>query len=226
LDRFRGLPDQSAKTLQISGNLFPQFAYFIMGIKIGMVQSDISMEDIEIVRIVKKGDTNSFSLLVERYHRAVLNFIFKIVRRPDIVEDIGQEVFLSAYQSLGNFDEKRGVPFSAWLFTIARNRCISEIRKLKKMPLVLLDDIRPYNGKDEDPGHHLEQKERRKALEAALDMLDEPFRSTIVNSIEGMSIEEMAGNHGVPQTTVKTRLFRAREKLKNILKVHIGGNSL
>lgn len=191
-----------------------------------MVQSDIIMEDIEIVRIVKKGGTNSFSLLVERYHRAVLNFICKIVRRPDIVEDIGQEVFLSAYQALGNFDEKRGVPFSVWLFTIARNRCISEIRKMKKMPEVPISDDSTLAVEDGHPGDQLELKERRKMLESALSVLDEPFRSTIINSIEGLTVNEIANKNGLPQNTVKTRLFRAREKLKKILRALNGGDLL
>jgi RNA polymerase sigma-70 factor (ECF subfamily) len=188
--------------------------------------SDITVEDIEIVTLVKNGDANSFSLVVERYHRALLNFIYKLVQRPDIVEDIGQEVFLSAYKSIGNFDEKRGVPFSAWLFTIARNRCISEIRKMKKMPEVPMEDARAFAGKDGNPGHQLEQKERRELFESALGVLDEPFRSTLINSIEGMSIREIAGKNGLSQNTVKTRLFRAREKVKALLKARGGGNLL
>jgi RNA polymerase sigma-70 factor, ECF subfamily len=182
------------------------------------------VEDIEIVRLVKNGDTNSFSQLVERYHRALLNFIYKIMHRTDIVEDIGQEVFLSAYQSLGNFDEKRGVPFSAWLFTIARNRCISEIRKIKKNPLVSKIDGSMPAGKDGHPGYQLELKERRTMFEAALSVLDEPFKSAIINSLEGSSINEIARKNGLPQNTVKTRLFRAREKLKELLNVRSGGN--
>jgi RNA polymerase sigma-70 factor, ECF subfamily len=185
--------------------------------------SDIIVEDIEIVRLVKKGDTNSFSLLVERYHRFLLNFIYKIVHRPDIVEDIGQEVFLSAYQALGNFDERRGVPFSAWLFTIARNRCISEIRKMNKMPEAPMSNDCAPAVNDGHPGVQLEQKERRKMLEAALGILDEPFRSTIVNSMEGLSINDIARKDSLSQNTVKTRLFRAREKLKNILNVYKRG---
>lgn len=191
-----------------------------------MTRLGIIVEDISIVRLVKTGDVNSFSLLVERYHRILLNFIFKIVRRPDIVEDIGQDVFLSAYQSLGNFDENRGVPFSAWLFTIARNRCITEIRKMKKRPDAPLRDDGTLVEKDSHPGDQFERKERRKMLEDALGILDEPFRSTIINSLEGLSINDIARKSRLPLNTVKTRLFRAREKLKQILKAHNGGDSL
>ena len=80
--------------------------------------------------------------------------------------------------------------------------------------------------KDGNSGYQLEQKERRKMLENALNILDEPFRATIINSMEGLSINEIAGKNGLPQNTVKSRLFRAREKLKKILKVYNRGDSL
>jgi RNA polymerase sigma-70 factor, ECF subfamily len=190
------------------------------------ISPDTVMEDIEIIRLVKTGDTNSFALLVERYHRAVLSFIYNTVHRADIVEDIGQEVFLNAYLHIGNFDENRGVPFSAWLFAIARNRCISEIRKIKKPPEMPLDENSVSAEKDWHPEDQLERKERREMLEAALSILDEPFRSTMVNSMEGLSIIEIASKSSLSLNTVKTRLFRAREKLRKILKVHNRGESL
>lgn len=84
------------------------------------------MEDIDVVRRVRDGETEAFSVLIEKYHRRLLNFIYTFIGDEAAVEDVGQEVFLSVYKSLGNFDEKRGVPFSAWLFIIARNRCISD----------------------------------------------------------------------------------------------------
>lgn len=187
---------------------------------------DCTVEDLEIIKLVKNGDAGSFSVLVERYHRNLLNFIYHTVHEKGIVEDIGQEVFLSVYQSIGNFDEKRGVPFSVWLFTIARNRCISEIRKMKKRKEISLPEDETITGHEGNPGILLEQKERRKSLEAALAVLDEPFRSTILSSIEGMSIDEISSRGKLPRNTVKTRLFRAREKLKAILNTHGGGGLL
>ena len=86
------------------------------------------MEDPEIVQAVKDGDIEAFSLLVEKYHRRLLNFIYRLTSDAEIAEDIGQEVFLSVYKSLDGFDVKKGVPFSAWLFIAAKNRCMSELR--------------------------------------------------------------------------------------------------
>jgi RNA polymerase sigma-70 factor (ECF subfamily) len=97
---------------------------------------------------------------------------------------------------------------------------------MKKTPSVSkINDSIPA-GKDGHPGDQLELKERRKMLESALSVLDEPFRSTIINSVEGLTINEIANKNGLPQNTVKTRLFRAREKLKKILRALNGGDSL
>jgi RNA polymerase sigma-70 factor (ECF subfamily) len=175
------------------------------------------VEDFEIIKLVKNGDTKSFSFLVEKYHRNLLAFIYRTIRRPDIVEDIGQEVFLSAFQSLHNFDPGRGVPFSAWLFSIARNRCISEIRKMKIRPEEPLRDDIALSAANGNSGQQPEQEERKRALESALCVLDEPFRSTLINSIEGLTIDDIARKNGLPQNTVKTRLFRARAKLRKLL---------
>ena len=87
------------------------------------------MDDTEIIKNVQAGNNESFSIIVERYHRHLLNFIYRLLGDPQVVEDIGQEVFLSVYKSIRNFDVNRGIPFSAWLFITARNRCISELRK-------------------------------------------------------------------------------------------------
>jgi RNA polymerase sigma-70 factor (ECF subfamily) len=85
------------------------------------------VEDIDVVKRIKNGDVEAFSILVEKYHKYLLNFIFRLIGDEEIVEDIGQEVFLSVYKSLKDFDEKRGTPFSAWIFITARNRCIRDI---------------------------------------------------------------------------------------------------
>ena len=94
-------------------------------------KTQLKCEDTEIIQKVRSGDTNAYRVLVRKYHSHLLNFIYRIIRDKSEVEDIGQEVFISVFRSLSDFSEKRGVPFSAWLFIIARNRCISELRKKK-----------------------------------------------------------------------------------------------
>jgi len=92
------------------------------------------VDDIDIVKRVQAGDRNAFSLLVEKYHRPLLSFIYRLVGDDRSVEDIGQDVFLNVYKSISRFDLSEGVPFSAWLFIAARNRCISEGSRIEVRP--------------------------------------------------------------------------------------------
>jgi RNA polymerase sigma-70 factor (ECF subfamily) len=181
------------------------------------------MEDSEIIRRVKQGETEAFSLLVEKYHRRLLTFIFRLVADPVSVEDIGQEVFLNAYKSLPAFDEGRGTPFSAWLFIIARNRCISEIRRSQRLMMIPLDQETAPPSRHQNQDEILMEHERRQALKASLDQLPEPYRGTILRSLEGEAPEVIALADGIAVGTVKSRLFRARKKLKALVRAYIGG---
>jgi RNA polymerase sigma-70 factor (ECF subfamily) len=181
------------------------------------------MEDFEVIKRVKNGDIEAFSMLVEKYHKHLLNFIFNLVRDENIVEDIGQEVFLNIYKSLKDFDENRGTPFSAWLFTSARNRCISELRNRQSRERVSITDIINLRSKDRTAEETLMEKERWQAIRISLEQLPEPFRNSILMSLNGSSIEEMAKAGGISPGTAKSRLFRAREKMKSLVKEYYGG---
>lgn len=178
-------------------------------------------EDNEIINLVRSGEKGAYAVLVRKYHHHLLNFIFHIMRDQFIVEDIGQEVFISVYRALPNFDEKRGVPFSAWLFIIARNRCISELRKNKVAEFVPFFDDLPVSAHSSAPDEILIQQEQRQGLMLAIEKLEEPFHEAILKSLKGASIDEIARGCNVPVNTVKTRLFRAREKLRTLLKAVI-----
>lgn len=181
------------------------------------------MEDSEIIKRVKQGETEAFSLLVEKYHRRLLTFIFRLVADAESVEDIGQEVFLQAYKSLPAFDEDRGTPFSAWLFIIARNRCISEIRRRQGRMTIPLDQEGGIPSRQPNQDEMLMEQERRQALKASLDQLPEPYRGTILRSLEGNAPEVIALADGLAVGTVKSRLFRARERLKTLMREYFGG---
>jgi len=183
------------------------------------------MEDSAIVRAVKKGDIEAFSCLVEKYHRHLLNFIDRLVDDKEIVEDIGQEVFLNVYKSLSDFDEKRGVPFSAWLFIAARNRCISELRSRRDKGHVPLEEIAELAAGGKSPQEALLNAEYRDAVKLSLEQLPEPYRNTLLRSVLGDAVNEIAVDEGVPIGTVKSRIFRAREKMKILMSEFFGGNT-
>jgi RNA polymerase sigma-70 factor, ECF subfamily len=172
------------------------------------------MDEIEIIREIKAGDTNSYALLVERYHRPLLAFIFKIVGDKDAVEDIGQEVFFAAYRSLKGFDEMKGVPFSAWLFTVARNRCITILRQKRTRKPRDLKELESLEDGRRNPEEEFLAREQMIAVAASLQQIPEPFRNAILMSLEGSSLEKIAVSQSVTLGTVKSRLFRAKERMR------------
>lgn len=191
------------------------------------------MDDAAIIRRIQAGDEEAYELLVRRRHRELLRFIHRLVRDEHLAEDIGQEVFLDAYKALPRFDTDRGTPFMAWLCVLARNRCVSELRKRGKLRLIPLDALAPQelqrlapnaeNSISRSADARLIAQEERQALAACLERLEEPFRSTVLLSLEGDLAEEIALKVGAPTSTIKTRLFRAREKLRRLFAVSFPG---
>lgn len=181
------------------------------------------MDDQIIIKQVLSGDIDAYAQLVHKHHRNLLAFIYRLVKDADLAEDIGQEVFLNVYKELPRFDPGRGTPFAAWLYIVARNQCISELRRMGRTEFVSADHLQRIADKGETAESALIRQEELEALRATLQELPEPFRSTILMSLQGATLEEIANKCGVPQATVKTRLFRAREKLTLLLKGHFGG---
>jgi RNA polymerase sigma-70 factor (ECF subfamily) len=175
------------------------------------------MNDTDIIAQVLAGDTEAYALLVRRYHRELLGCIHRLVGDRHLAEDIGQEVFLDAYKALSRFDPDRGTPFGAWLRVLARNRCASALRARGRTRLVPVEDAPELAANAPGPEERLLGRETSRALTASLDMLDEPFRRTLLSRLSGLTVHDIALAHGVATATVKTRLFRAREKLRRLL---------
>jgi RNA polymerase sigma-70 factor, ECF subfamily len=181
------------------------------------------VDDIEIIKSVQTGNTEAFSLLVDRYHHHLLNFIYRLTGNEQSVEDIGQEVFLSIYKSIRSFNIQRGVPFSAWLFITARNRCISELRK-KRLQTISIDTTGILPAHEKTPEQSASEAEQLAAIDAALAQLPEPYKQTILQSLAGDCPEEIARILKISRGTVKSRLSRARQKMKLLLHGNLGGN--
>jgi RNA polymerase sigma-70 factor, ECF subfamily len=183
------------------------------------------MNDNTIIRLVQDGNTEAFAQLVQKHYNKLLAFIYRLVKDPQITEDIGQEVFLSVYKSLSKFDPERGTPFVAWLYIIARNRCVNYIRLHKGIKNVLIDVYQQLAGNEDTAEDALIRNEGRQALTASIEELAEPFRTTIIKSLQGASLRELACEYGIPIATVKSRLFRAKEKIKQLMNIYLGGVS-
>jgi RNA polymerase sigma-70 factor, ECF subfamily len=183
------------------------------------------MNDNAIIRLVQDGNTEAFAQLVQKYHKNLLSFIYRLVKDPQLTEDIGQEVFLSVYKSLSKFDPELGTPFVAWLYIIARNRCINDLRKRGNVKNLQIEDFSQLPSVKDTAEEELVRHEGLQALESSLEQLPEPFKATIIKSLQGASLNEIANECGIPLSTVKSRLFRAKEKIKQLMNGYVGGVS-
>ena len=181
------------------------------------------MDERTIIERVQAGETAAYVLLVEKYHRRLLAFIFRLVRDRHLAEDIGQEVFLKVYQALPRFDTGRGTPFAAWLYIVARNEALSALRQARSSDCRPVEEFLHLAAPDDGAETTLIRQEEEQALAATLGDLPEPFRSTLLLSLQGASLDDIARRCGVPAATVKTRLFRAREKLRLLWQAQFGG---
>ncbi len=183
-------------------------------------------EDRVLVANAKKGDNKAFESLLKKYRKSVYYMLLKMVKNADDAEDLTQEAFAKAFNSIEKFDSKYA--FSTWLFRIATNNCIDFIRK-KRVQTVSIDQ--PVEGddgsnmrfdvKDEnpDPNQKVQKKQRQHYLNMAIARLPEKYRVLVeLRYFKELSYEEVAQELQIPLGTVKAQLFRARELLNQELK--------
>ena len=177
----------------------------------------------DIIRAVKAGDTGAYQVLVERYHRPLLTYIFRILGDRQLTEDIGQEVFFDGFRRIDGFKEELGTPFSAWLFILAKNRCVTALRKRKKTISVDFEQIADLLADGgNDPEEALIARDREAILARCLRKVPEPFRHTISLALAGNSLAQIASQERISIGTVKSRLARAREKLRLLVMAFSG----
>jgi RNA polymerase sigma-70 factor (ECF subfamily) len=149
--------------------------------------------------------------LMHRYRQKVVNLAFSIVREPALAQDLAQVAFLKFWQALPQFDGRAAL--STWLYTIARNTCLSALRTRGRT--VAVDAVAVDNMCDEPIGHDaMEAAEAEHDVARLLDELPEPYRRVVtLFYLEERSCESVAQLLGIPQGTVKSLLFRARTRL-------------
>jgi RNA polymerase sigma-70 factor (ECF subfamily) len=181
---------------------------------------DSRSEDSVIIADALAGNNRAFERLMEKYHDAIFNFIYRMVRDREQVEDLTQEAFIKAFASLKSFNEE--FAFSTWLYKIATNNCIDYIRK-KKLQMFSID--KPVESRDGDftfelpddsyeADRELISDQRATMLHEAIEQLPEKYRTVIrLRHVEERSYEEIARHLKLPIGTVKAHIFRARELL-------------
>jgi RNA polymerase sigma-70 factor (ECF subfamily) len=180
-----------------------------------------------LVKKSQKGDYPSFEELVKRYEKKIYNLAYRIMGNKEDASDVLQETFLQAFKKLAGFKGK--AKFSTWLYRIAVNICLMKKRKGKRMETVSLDI--PILTKKEDeikrelrddwsesPLATLENKEVKKTLSEAIDLLPEEYRTVfLLRGLNGLSNEEVAEVLKISLPAVKSRLHRARLFLRDRL---------
>ncbi len=170
-------------------------------------------DELDVIRRVLDGDPEPFQWLVERYAGPVLRMIRNIMGDSQMGEDIAQEVFLAAYAKLQSFDPDRS-QFSTWLFTIARNKSVNAIKK--KSPVCVADV--PERANEKGPEEAAAGEELLAALDEALLGLPVDQRTAFVLAeFEQLPYETIAQIEGVRVGTIKSRINRARNRLKDAL---------
>jgi len=179
--------------------------------------------DDELVTAILEGDRERFGDLVERYQGRLVNYLFRLLRNLDEAHELAQEVFLKVYQVLDRYDPQ--YKFSTWLFRVAQNAAIDQIRR-RRLKLVSLHqedaegEARDWDlpSPDRGPYGHLRNQERGEALQEAIDALPWEYRELILLRHMGeLPYEEIALLKRMPLGTVKNKLFRGRQMLKERL---------
>lgn len=170
-------------------------------------------DDLRTIQQVLDGDVDAFRQLVERYQAMVLTMIGNLMRDRNEREDLAQDTFLSAYVHLSSFDPREG-RFSTWLLTIARNKCLNRLRKKIPRPMLPL----PHTADQRKPADALIETEFFAQLDRALDALPLDQRMAFVLSeIQGLSHEQIRRIEGAPVGTIKSRISRAKKRLRSLL---------
>ena len=170
--------------------------------------------DQQAIRQVLAGNADSFRALVEKYERPLFVLVRNLVRDAGDAEDIAQETFVAAYANLKSYDPGRA-KFSTWLFAMARNRCLNWLKRRRPLVTARL----PEGIVQDTPGSRLDAEATFQRLDAALDELPVEQRTAFVLAeIQGLSYRDIVRIEGVRLGTVKSRIARAKQKLRNCLR--------
>ena len=173
----------------------------------------------------KAGDIAAFEELIESYQKKIFNLAYRILGNYEDAGDMAQEALIRIFRSIASFKEQSS--FSTWVYRITTNVCLDEIRKKKNKKVISLDEeIRMEDGEikrqimsdDIQPDAAAEIEELRTLVNGAINSLPEDQRLVItLRDIQGLSYDEISSVLNCPSGTVKSRINRARQALKNIL---------
>jgi RNA polymerase sigma-70 factor (ECF subfamily) len=185
------------------------------------------MEEAALINMAKQGDLLAFNRLITTHQTRLFNVAFRIMGDPDDAADATQEALISAFRKLKSY---RGGSFRAWLMRIVTNACYDELRRRKRRPAVSMDDLGEetleaddsgagaLRAPQEGPEAEAMRSELARAIQDCLDRLPDEFRVVaVLADVQGYEYREVAEVVGKPLGTVKSRLARARARLRDCL---------
>ena len=183
------------------------------------------MDETALIQAAREGDLDSFNRLVLAYQDLVYTHAFRMMGEEETADDATQKTFISAYKHIKSF---RGGSFKAWLLRIVTNNCYDELRRRKRRPTVPLEPLddageemesaRWMEDPTDRPEEQVERKELQHAILHCLENLPIEFKTAVIMiDIQGMDYSEAAQAIGKPIGTIKSRLARARLRLRNCL---------
>ena len=184
------------------------------------------MDEPALIQSAQRGELDAFNTLILHYQDMVFNTAVRILSDEDLAADAAQEAFISAFRSIATF---RGGSFKAWLMRTVTNACYDELRRQKRRPTTPLEP-ETNDGEEMDsprwladpnmtPSEQFEADELEHAIQHCLDTLPTDFRTVVVLAdIQGMDYSEVATAARVPLGTIKSRLARARLRLRECLR--------
>jgi RNA polymerase sigma-70 factor, ECF subfamily len=192
--------------------------------------SYLSDVDVLLMLEVKKGDNASFETLMHKYYKRILNFIYRLVGNSQAAEDLTQEVFFKVYQASRTYEPTAS--FRTWIYTIAKNTSLNEIRKNKHQPFSLdaminvKDDAIHRQVEDKsavNPLRNMQVEETKMAIKkAVLSLPDNQRLALILRRYENFSYDEIAEHLNTTVSAVKSLLNRAKEGLRTKLSGLVG----
>jgi RNA polymerase sigma-70 factor (ECF subfamily) len=167
-----------------------------------------------VIRRAQRGDERAFALIVQAYEAPIFNYVLRMVGDRALAEDLTQDVFLRVYRGLRGYS--RRALFTTWLFQVAKNRVVDELRALERRPrtMMAIEDTPQLEVVDAP----IERSEAIDVLLHAVDQLSPDLKEALLlRDITGLSYNEIAEALEVTLTTVKWRIFKAREEVQQAL---------
>ena len=174
-------------------------------------------EDTALVKSCRQGDRRAMTQLVSQYQRPIFNVAYRILGNLDDAADATQTVFLKVFEHIADYDEK--YKFFSWIYRIAINESLNQVKKRRVQEPLDDGQASPWQG----PAETLDTKRLCKRVQAALMLLNNDYRTVVVlKHISGCSYQQIGEILQLPEKTVKSRLYSARQLLKKTLQEEAG----